>query len=78
MNYGREPMQRFSPKLLIRAREAMGLSQSELSDLSQIPLATIRSWEQGITTDPSVLGLAQVAHSLGVQIEDLLKGQHKG
>jgi transcriptional regulator with XRE-family HTH domain len=56
-----------------RLREEKGLSQSELSRLSGIPLNTIQQWEQD-RREPSLSGAVRLADGLGVPL-DVLAGR---
>lgn len=49
-----------------------GLSQSELSRLTGIPVRTISYWETGHTPEAKVKSLKKVADALGCKVDDLL------
>ena len=59
---------------LQRARIAAGLSQSQLSRMTGVPLGTIRAYEQTGSSGGARASTAKIiADVLGVTIEDLLE-----
>ena len=53
-------------------RKAAGMSRSELSRQSDVPLRTLEEWEAGRRVPRDVYQLAKVAKSLNCLIEDLI------
>ena len=39
----------FKPNLVAQARQALGMTQQQMADLTKIPIATLRNWEQNRT-----------------------------
>jgi repressor LexA len=56
------------------ARKHAGLTQSEASKLSGIPLGTLRRWEQGVN-EPDMRSLAQLAALYGTTTDTLIGTQ---
>jgi len=52
-------------------RKDKGYSQTELSELIDIPQTTISDWENGLI-DPVITRLVRLENALGVKIADLL------
>jgi len=46
-------------------------SQVELASLAVVPLDTLRKLEQGSTPTPGFFLVAQIAHALGVDLDEL-------
>lgn len=59
-------------KQVKKFREKLGVSQSELSRMAGVSLATIVQIESGRNYNPRVLTLASIAHELDVSVDDLL------
>ncbi|HIE54171.1 MAG TPA: helix-turn-helix domain-containing protein [Chromatiaceae bacterium] len=60
----REPLGKTTPEqsLLRAARKALGLSQTQFAELIDMPVATLRDWEQGRFKPPgSALVLCRIA-----------------
>ena len=53
-------------------RKAAGMSRSELSRQSDVPLRTLEEWEAGRRFPRDVYQLAKVAKALNCLIEDLI------
>lgn len=53
-------------------RKAAGMSRSELSRQSDVPLRTLEEWEAGRRVPRDVYQLAKVAKALNCIIEDLI------
>ena len=53
-------------------RKAAGMSRSELSRQSDVPLRTLEEWEAGRSVPRDVYQLAKVAKALNCLIEDLI------
>lgn len=53
-------------------RQKAGLSQVDLSELSGVPVGTLRDWEQGRKPPTDVRKIYAVAKMLGVSIEELM------
>lgn len=53
-------------------RKAAGMSRSELSRQSDVPLRTLEEWEAGRRIPRDVYQLAKVAKALSCLIEDLI------
>lgn len=53
-------------------RKAAGISRSELSRQSDVPLRTLEEWEAGRRVPRDVYQLAKVAKALNCLIEDLI------
>ena len=53
-------------------RKAAGMSRSELSRQSGVPLRTLEEWEAGRRVPRDVYQLAKVAKALNCLIEDLI------
>ena len=53
-------------------RKAAGMSRSELSRQSEVPLRTLEEWEAGRRVPRDVYQLAKVAKALNCLIEDLI------
>ncbi len=53
-------------------RKAAGMSRSELSRQSDVPLRTLEEWEAGRRVPRDVYQLAKVAKALNCLIEDLI------
>lgn len=53
-------------------RKAAGMSRSELSRQSDVPLRTLEEWEAGRRIPRDVYQLAKVAKALNCLIEDLI------
>ena len=59
-------------KRIQQLREAAGKSQSELSSAIEVPVQTLRNWEQG-RREPGVVALEAIAEALDVEAGELLK-----
>ena len=53
-------------------REALGLTRTQLSRLSGVPLRTLEEWEAGRRVPRDVYQIHAVAAALGMSIEDYL------
>ncbi len=53
-----------------RLREAAGLSQSQLAKAADVPVGSLRQWEQGRRT-PLLDAAARVAEALDVSLDEL-------
>lgn len=53
-------------------REARGLTRTQLSRLSGVPLRTLEEWEAGRRVPRDVYQIHAVAAALGMSIEDYL------
>lgn len=53
-------------------RKAAGMSRSELSRQSDVPLRTLEEWEAGRRVPRDVYQLAKVSKALNCLIEDLI------
>lgn len=53
------------------ARKKSGLTQTQASEMSGIPLGTLRRWEQGVN-EPSIDAIIQLADLYGVSTDVLL------
>jgi transcriptional regulator with XRE-family HTH domain len=53
-----------------KLRQAAGLSQSQLARAANVPVASLRQWEQGRRT-PLLDAAARVAEALDVSLDDL-------
>jgi transcriptional regulator with XRE-family HTH domain len=53
-----------------RLREAAGLSQSQLARAADVPVGSLRHWEQGRRT-PLLDAAARIALALKVSLDDL-------
>jgi transcriptional regulator with XRE-family HTH domain len=56
---------------LQRLRKAAGLSQSELGKAADIPVGSLRNWEQDRRT-PLLDTAGKVARALGVTVDELI------
>lgn len=54
-------------------RESKKITQKELSELINIPLGTIRNWEQGYTEPKKLELLEKLKNILNCTYDDLLK-----
>ena len=54
-------------------RNKLGLSQEEFSKKSGVKYTTLTKIESGVIKKPSVVVMAQIAKTLSVSIEDLIK-----
>jgi transcriptional regulator with XRE-family HTH domain len=57
---------------LQRLRRAAGMSQSQLAQASDVPLGTLRNWEQD-RRSPLLDTAGRVARTLGVSLDELLE-----
>jgi transcriptional regulator with XRE-family HTH domain len=55
---------------LQKARQAAGMSQSQLAAVADVPIGTLRNWEQDRRT-PLLDTAARVAKALGVSVDAL-------
>jgi transcriptional regulator with XRE-family HTH domain len=55
---------------LQRLRQEAGMSQSQLSKMTGIPIGTLRNWEQGRRM-PLLDTAGRVARAIGVSLDDL-------
>lgn len=60
-----------------KMRKAAGYTQRAVSDLSGIPLSTLRRWEQGIN-EPDVDSMILLADLYGCTTDDLLGSRFSG
>jgi transcriptional regulator with XRE-family HTH domain len=51
-------------------REAAGLSQSQLARAADVPVGSLRQWEQGRRT-PLLDAAGRIAEALGVSLDEL-------
>lgn len=56
-----------------RLRRAAGLTQAELADMAGVKQSTVSAWESGIAI-PRPGTLVKVATTLGVTVDELLRG----
>jgi transcriptional regulator with XRE-family HTH domain len=56
---------------LQRLRKAAGLSQSQLARAAQVPLGTLRNWEQD-RRSPLLDTAGRVARTLGVSLDEMV------
>jgi transcriptional regulator with XRE-family HTH domain len=61
---------------LQRLRQEAGMSQPELAKAADVPLGTLRNWEQGRRM-PLLDTAARVAGALGVSLDELAGHQPK-
>ena len=59
------------------AREALGMTQSELAELLGITQGAVAQWENGLT-HPAFERLAQVAEVLGITVDEIASTGQKG
>ncbi len=67
---------RFIPSTRLQAKRiASGMSQGELASKTQVPLNTLRKWEQGSKSinKAAVEDVLRIVKALGCQIEDILE-----
>jgi transcriptional regulator with XRE-family HTH domain len=57
---------------LRRFRQAAGMSQSQLAKAADVPLGTLRNWEQD-RRSPLLDTAGRIARTLGVSLDDLLE-----
>ncbi|MBO5784376.1 MAG: helix-turn-helix transcriptional regulator, partial [Clostridia bacterium] len=60
---------------LCELREKNGMTQAELANKLGVTPAAVSKWENG-SSKPRVEMLFQVAHLLGVRVEELMSGQY--
>ena len=60
-------------KNIKKYRNKQGLSQEDFAKKSGVKYTTLTKIESGVIKKPSVMVMAQIAKSLGVSIEDLIK-----
>ena len=53
------------------ARNRAGYKQKQVSDLTGIPLGTLRRWEQGVN-EPDIDSIIMLADFYGVSVDELL------
>ena len=53
------------------ARKRAGLTQTQVAEVSGIPLGTLRRWEQGVN-EPNIDMIIQLADLYGVSTDELL------
>lgn len=62
---------------LKRIRQQAGLSQADLAKAADIPVGTLRNWEQGIRA-PLFDTAAKIARALDVSLDDLAGIRRRG
>lgn len=60
-------------KNIKKYRNKQGLSQEDFAKKSGVKYTTLTKIESGVIKKPSVMVIAQIAKTLGISIEDLLK-----
>ena len=60
-------------KNIKKLRNKLGLSQEEFAKKSGVKYTTLTKIESSVIKKPSVMVMAQIAKTLGVSIEDLIK-----
>jgi len=60
-------------KNIKKLRNKLGLSQEEFAQKSSVKYTTLTKIESSVIKKPSVMVMDQIAKSLGVSIEDLIK-----
>ena len=60
-------------KNIKKLRNKLGLSQEEFAQKSGVKYTTLTKIESSVIKKPSVMLMAQIAKTLGVSIEDLIK-----
>ncbi|MBC8465054.1 MAG: helix-turn-helix transcriptional regulator [Parcubacteria group bacterium] len=60
-------------KNIKKYRNKLGLSQEDFAKKSDVKYTTLTKIESGVIKKPSVMVMAQIAKTLGVSIEDLIK-----
>ena len=60
-------------KNIKKLRNKLGLSQEEFAQKSGVKYTTLTKIESSVIKKPSVMVMAQIAKTLGVFIEDLIK-----
>lgn len=60
-------------KNIKKYRNKQGLSQEDFAKKSGVKYTTLTKIESGVIKKPSVMVMAQIAKTLGVSIEDLIK-----
>lgn len=60
-------------KNIKKYRNKQGLSQEDFAKKSDVKYTTLTKIESGVIKKPSVMVMAQIAKTLGVSIEDLIK-----
>lgn len=60
-------------KNIKKHRNKQGLSQEDFAKKSGVKYTTLTKIESGVIKKPSVMVMAQIAKTLGVSIEDLIK-----
>ena len=60
-------------KNIKKLRNKLGLSQEEFAQKSGVKYTTLTKIESSVIKKPSVMVMAQIAKTLGVSIEDLIK-----
>lgn len=61
-----------TPTIIRELRDSTGMTQKEFAELYQIPLSTLRKWEQGIASPPGYVILL-IAQSLPYRKQGLKK-----
>lgn len=63
------------PKNILRTkdiRKRLGITQQQLSDMSDVPLRTIQNWENGTRRPSDPEKLKRIADALGVSVSDII------
>lgn len=60
-----------------KMRKAAGYTQKDVARISEIPLSTLRRWEQGVN-EPDVESMLQLAELYGCTTDDLLETSFAG
>ena len=58
----------------VKLRDAKGMSDAEVSKLTEIPRSTFTDWKSG-RSNPKLEKLVKIANALGVSIEEFVKRQ---
>lgn len=61
-------------KLIAKLRKQQGLTQQQLADKLNLSNKTISKWESG-TGSPDISNLPILAETLGITVDELLKGE---
>lgn len=56
----------------VKLRDAKGMSDAEVSKLTEIPRSTFTDWKSG-RSNPKLEKLVKIANALGVSIEEFVK-----
>jgi transcriptional regulator with XRE-family HTH domain len=59
---------------IVAMREAMGLSQNQLSERAEVPQPTLQRIEKGTTPNPGINYVRAIASALGCTIDQLVDG----